>query len=38
MWKLIGNYALKAAVWALGHPDDVKSALDAITAGKGAKS
>ena len=23
MWKLIGTYAVKLAVWAVGHPDTV---------------
>jgi len=30
MWKLIGTYAVKLAVWALGHPDYVADVVESV--------
>jgi hypothetical protein len=30
MWQTVGKYALKVAVWAYGHPDEVKAALNIL--------
>lgn len=33
MWKLVGRYAVKLALWALEHPDTVKAAVDELHKG-----
>lgn len=37
MWKLIGKYALKVALYALQHKEEVKKLVDEIVAAKRGK-
>jgi hypothetical protein len=34
MWSTIGRWAVKLAVYALSHPDQVKAVADAVKAAK----
>ena len=34
MWAVIGRLAVKLALYALNHPDQVKSVVDAVKAAK----
>ena len=34
MWTVIGKWAIKLAVYALNHPDQVKAVVDAVHAAK----
>lgn len=37
MWQTIVKYAVKVAVWAAEHPDQVKTAVDVVAKAKGKK-
>lgn len=30
MWKAIAKYAVKVAIWAASHPDEVKAIVDQV--------
>lgn len=37
MWATLAKYAVKAALWAVQHPDTVKEIVDTVHAAKGQK-
>jgi hypothetical protein len=37
MWQIILKYAVKVAMYAAGHPDQVKAVVDALAAARNKK-